>query len=74
LASVEKELQQAKTDNTALAHYIIARRKITGGRMMPARRLRRMPARWRRVKTPRISGLKEVVLQEWSKDLYPPAS
>jgi hypothetical protein len=27
LTSVEKELQQAKKDNTALAHYINARRK-----------------------------------------------
>jgi hypothetical protein len=27
LASVEKELQQAKTDNVALTHYINAKRK-----------------------------------------------
>jgi hypothetical protein len=27
LASIEKELQQAKKDNVALAHYINARRK-----------------------------------------------
>jgi hypothetical protein len=27
LASVKKELQQAKTDNATLAHYINARRK-----------------------------------------------
>jgi hypothetical protein len=27
LASIEKELQQAKTDNTALARYINAKRK-----------------------------------------------
>jgi hypothetical protein len=32
LASVEKELQQTKKDNTALAHYINARRKREGDR------------------------------------------
>jgi hypothetical protein len=32
LASVEKELQHAKKDNAALAHYINARRKKEGDR------------------------------------------
>jgi regulator of replication initiation timing len=38
LASVEKELQQAKMDNTALARYINTKRKKEGQREEEARK------------------------------------
>jgi hypothetical protein len=38
LASVEKELQQVKMNNTALAHYINARRKKEDWRKEDARK------------------------------------
>jgi hypothetical protein len=58
LTSVEKELQQVKTNNVTLARYINTRRRRTGGRRRPTKMRRRMPARrQRRAKSPRMSGL-----------------
>jgi hypothetical protein len=58
LASIKKELQQAKKDNAALACYVNARRRRTEGRRRLERRQRRRPARrWRRAKARGMSGL-----------------
>jgi hypothetical protein len=58
LASIKKELQQAKKDNAALACYVNARRRRTEGRRRPERRQRRRPARRRRrAKARGMSGL-----------------
>jgi septal ring factor EnvC (AmiA/AmiB activator) len=60
LASIEKELQQAKKDNAALAYYINAKRKKEEDlrKEEAVRRWRRSPARRRRrAKAPRMSRL-----------------
>jgi hypothetical protein len=62
LASVEKELQQIKTDNVALARYINARRKNEEDR-------RKKEAR----KKAEEDARKKVVEGQSFKGLFPPA-
>jgi hypothetical protein len=49
LTSVEKELQQAKKDNTTLAHYINATRKKEEARRREAAQKKAEEVAWRKV-------------------------